>query len=95
MDDQESSWRKETNLDNISYHYVYYYDSENILRKIEYKSGYGYIAYYEAENGRWHNLNGPARIFSNDNKEWWIHGIRLPVKSQAEFEHYLKLKAFW
>jgi hypothetical protein len=31
MDDQESSWRKETNLDKTSYHYVCYYDSENIL----------------------------------------------------------------
>lgn len=46
-------------------------------------------------NGSLHRLDGPASEFADGSKEWFINNQQIPVKSQEEFERYLKLKAFW
>jgi hypothetical protein len=46
-------------------------------------------------NDKLHRLDGPAAEFADGSKEWFLDDILLPVKSQKEFESYLKLKAFW
>lgn len=45
--------------------------------------------------GQLHCETGPAVITSSGDKEWWFEGERIPVSSQEDFEHYLKLKVFW
>ena len=45
-------------------------------------------------NGKPHRLDGPALEFLSGNKEWWINGKQIHVKSQEEFERYLKLIVF-
>jgi hypothetical protein len=59
-----------------------------------------YTGYYK--KGFYHRSRGPARIWfikDIDNnpliEEWYWNGDLIPVKSQQEFEKYLKLKAFW
>jgi len=57
--------------------------------------------YYSSEDAHYfHRLDGPAVVrselclnagFPND---WWIDGKKIPVKTQEEFEKYMKLKAF-
>lgn len=42
-----------------------------------------------------HRLDGPAAEFADGDKEWFWHDKYIPVKSQKEFESYLRLKAFW
>src|SRR5208282_4000465 len=43
-----------------------------------------------------HRTDGPAIDWKVENRfVWSLHGKRLDVKTQEEFEHYLKLKAFW
>jgi len=49
--------------------------------------------YYE--NGQLHRLTGPAVEYINGYKEWWYRGKRLSCTTQEEFEHLMKLKAFW
>lgn len=46
-------------------------------------------------NGQLHRLDGPASEFADGTKEWFWHDRFIPVKSQKQFERYLKLKAFW
>jgi len=41
-----------------------------------------------------HRLDGPAIEYNNGNKEYYVNGQYVPVKSQKEFEKYLKLMAF-
>jgi hypothetical protein len=40
-------------------------------------------------------MDGVAVENEDGSKEWWIDGIKINVKSQEEFERYLKQKAFW
>jgi len=47
------------------------------------------------QDGKIHRVDGPAYIRVNGYQEWWINGHFLNVKSQQEFERYMKLKAFW
>lgn len=60
--------------------------------------------YYEEPNvfvddKRWfqqyHRLDGPAIEYAEGQKWWYWHGVYVPVKSQEEFERWLKLQAFW
>jgi len=44
--------------------------------------------------GKLHRLDGPAVERYNGVKAWVINGKNIPVKSQADFERYLKLVAF-
>jgi len=53
----------------------------------------GYQAWYIHD--LCHREDGPAMIYSNGDQEWYIRGKRINVKSQQDFERYLKLKAFW
>jgi len=46
-------------------------------------------------HGKLHRLDGPASEFADGTKEWFWYDKFIPVKSQEEFERYLKLKAFW
>lgn len=46
-------------------------------------------------NGKRHRIEGPARIWANDNQEWYYNGQKIGCHSQEEFEHLIKLKAFW
>jgi hypothetical protein len=45
-------------------------------------------------DGNLHRLDGPAIITSNGNKKWYINDEYINVKSQKEFEQYLRLLAF-
>ena len=47
------------------------------------------------KGNRFHNVSGPARIFADGTKHWYIDGARIDVSSQEEFERLLELKAFW
>ena len=47
------------------------------------------------KNGTIHRLDGPAIIWAHGGKEWYIDGRDIQVKSQEEFEQYMRLKAFW
>jgi hypothetical protein len=42
-----------------------------------------------------HNEYAPAAIKYNGDSEWWIHGQKVPCKTQNEFRSYMKNKAFW
>ena len=42
-----------------------------------------------------HNEDGPAVIKTDGTMEWWFNGEKLFVKTQQEFERYMKNKAFW
>ena len=59
----------------------------------------GYTGYYKM--GKYHRLSGPARIWSKEDpwrpnqKLWFFEGNLIKVKSQQDFERYLKMKAFW
>jgi hypothetical protein len=45
-------------------------------------------------HGHLHRLDGPAVDYSYGNKYWHLHGKYLPIKTQQEFEQYLRLVAF-
>jgi hypothetical protein len=45
--------------------------------------------------GRRHREDGPAIIFGNGDMAWFLNDQKVEVKSQEEFEKYLKLKSFW
>jgi hypothetical protein len=58
-------------------------------------------------HGEFHRTDGPAiefRYYGVENQlrlmevpriEWYIHDQKLDCKTQEEFEHYMRLKAFW
>lgn len=39
-------------------------------------------------NGFKHRLDGPAFDFESF-KEWWVHGVRVPVSTNEEFQKWL------
>jgi hypothetical protein len=45
-------------------------------------------------NGKRHRLDGPARIYPGGGTEWYLNGNYINVKSQKEFEQFLKFIAF-
>jgi hypothetical protein len=45
-------------------------------------------------NGEYHRDDGPAIEWANGDKWWYFHGKYINVKSQKEFEQYVKLLAF-
>ena len=45
-------------------------------------------------HGKRHRTDGPA-IEWKEQTSWYLHGEKLPCKSQEEFQHLMKLKAFW
>jgi len=45
-------------------------------------------------DGKLHRLDGPAQEWNSGEKGWRIDGEKIPVKSQEEFERYLKLIVF-
>ena len=45
-------------------------------------------------NGKLHRMNGPALIFPSGYEYWYVCYKHVPVKSQEEFEQYLRLLAF-
>jgi len=51
-----------------------------------------YKAWYK--HGKLHRLDGPAQEWNSGEKGWRIDGEKIPVKSQEEFERYLKLIVF-
>lgn len=42
-------------------------------------------------NGKRHRLDGPAIENAGGHSEWWVDGKHVPVKSQKEFESWLKV----
>jgi len=46
------------------------------------------------KNGIYHREDGPAIELSNGDKYWFYYGKKISVKSQEEFERYLKLIVF-
>jgi hypothetical protein len=42
-----------------------------------------------------HCEQGPAIIKTNGDCEWWLEGVKLPVKNEKEFKSYMKNKVFW
>jgi hypothetical protein len=56
--------------------------------------GTHFTVYYLDE--KLHNDLGPAYIIrSTGVQKWALHGVFIDVKTQEEFERYIKLKAFW
>lgn len=47
------------------------------------------------KNNRLHRIDGPAVEYPDKPNEWWYEGQQIHCSSQAEFERYLKLRAFW
>jgi hypothetical protein len=45
--------------------------------------------------GRKHREDGPAIEDDVAGPEWWVQGKGIPVKTQQEFEQYMRMKAFW
>jgi hypothetical protein len=78
---------------------TYYWKDNELHREdgpaVEWPDGSSIWVY----NGRQHRLDGPAKHILVSNKiwydTWWVDGKLVPVKSQKEFEQYLKLKVFW
>ena len=50
---------------------------------------------YWYDHGWPHRLDGPAIIYKDGLKRWYVHSKPIPVSTQEEFESYMKLKAFW
>jgi hypothetical protein len=46
-------------------------------------------------NGYPHREDGPAWEGVDGTKYWYINGEELSCKTQKEFEHLMRLKAFW
>jgi len=73
---------------------IKYYDSDKLLHRdegpaLEYKNG----EKYWLQHGKFHRLDGPAFEFQDD-KSWYFNGKAIPVKSQEQFERYIKLMVF-
>jgi hypothetical protein len=72
-----------------------WYWKDNLLHRedgpaVEYPDGYkAYI-----QNGLYHREDGPAIIQENGIKNWYLIGKIINVKSQKEFEQYIKLIMF-
>jgi hypothetical protein len=48
--------------------------------------------WYKHDN--WHRVDGPAVEYTDGGKLWYLNDKRLLVKSQEEFEQYMRLIAF-
>jgi hypothetical protein len=46
-------------------------------------------------NGKRHREDGPAIVYANGIKIWYIDDQLMPCSTEEEFERLLKLKAFW
>ena len=46
-------------------------------------------------NQKFHRELGPAIECLNGKNYWYWHGQPINCQTQEEFEHYLRLKAFW
>jgi len=46
-------------------------------------------------NGNLHRLLGPAVIWPDGYKAWWVDGKKIECTTQEEFERLMKLRAFW
>jgi hypothetical protein len=46
-------------------------------------------------NGKLHREDGPALEDINGNNFWYLNDVRIPCKTQKQFEQLMKLKAFW
>jgi hypothetical protein len=66
-----------------------YHGTQNTLRAYEHPRLEWFI------HGKRHREDGPARINSDGTCEWYVHGQFLPVKTQQEFEQYMRMKVFW
>lgn len=81
----------------VSSNATYYWKDGNMHRD----DGPAYIfGNYQAwyQKGNLHREDGPAQVWllsSKKEERWWINGNNIDVKSQQEFEHWKKLKAFW
>ena len=58
---------------------------------IEYTNGSKYWFLHD----QLHRVDGPAYEYAGGYKAWYINGKELPVKTQQEFEQYMRLIAFW
>lgn len=73
----------------VSYYYLSPKEKINFTGIVRLESG---IAYYL--NGQKHRLDGPALDYEDGYGDWYYHGQWIDVKSQEEFESYLKVLAF-
>jgi hypothetical protein len=46
------------------------------------------------QHNQYHREDGPACIWPNGEQNWYWNGEYVPVKSQDEFERWLRLRAF-
>ena len=64
---------------------IYYYKKDTQIVHNPYGPAFvaknGYISYYI--NGKWHRLDGPARIYANGKEGYWINNIEL---TKEEFD---------
>ena len=49
---------------------------------------------YYTEDGEYHRLDGNAVEYTDGTKHWYYRDKYIPVKSQGEFERYIRLLAF-
>jgi hypothetical protein len=50
--------------------------------------------YWYLDN-RLHRWDGPAAVWADGKKFWYIHGKQINCQSQEEFERLIRLKTFW
>lgn len=50
---------------------------------------------YHFINGQLHRDDGPAFECHNGSQKWFLNGVLIRCETQEEFEHFMKLKAFW
>jgi hypothetical protein len=46
-------------------------------------------------NDKLHREDGPAMEHVNGKKAWCLNGVRIPCKTQKEFERLMRLRVFW
>ena len=64
-------------------------------KTIEGASFYIHPLEMDDELGKLHREDGPAVENTDGTKRWYIEGVEIKCKDQEEFEHMMKLKAFW
>lgn len=75
---------------------VYWFVDDTIHRDGDlpaYEDSKGYKSWWQRD--KYHRTTGPARIWADGRKQWWINDVQIDCETQEEFEHLMKLKAFW
>jgi hypothetical protein len=75
---------------------IIYYDNESNFHREggpAYETNGGYKSWFI--HGKRHRTDGPAIEYPNGDVEWFYNDQPAPVKTQKEFESWIRNKAFW